>query len=73
MIPVQGYAGQTVAILGMGRTGRAAAASLVAGGAKVVVSGDGPGRKMADRRVGAECWSSRPAEYLRKNRCFTCY
>ncbi len=50
MIPVQGYAGQTVAILGMGRTGRAAAASLVAGGANVVVWGDRSG----ERRVGEE-------------------
>lgn len=47
MIPVQGYAGQTVAILGMGRTGRAAAAALVAGGAEVVVWDDGPGGRLA--------------------------
>ena len=40
MIPVQGYAGRTVAILGLGRTGRAAAAALEAGGATVVVWDD---------------------------------
>jgi UDP-N-acetylmuramoylalanine--D-glutamate ligase len=41
MIPVQGYAGQTVAILGMGRSGRTAARALQAGGASVVVWDDG--------------------------------
>lgn len=47
MIPVQGYAGQTVAVLGMGRTGRAAAKALLAGGAEVVVWDDGPGGRQA--------------------------
>ncbi|MEL6684257.1 MAG: UDP-N-acetylmuramoyl-L-alanine--D-glutamate ligase [Pseudomonadota bacterium] len=40
MIPVQGYTGQTVAVLGLGRSGRAAAAALVAGGANAVVWDD---------------------------------
>ena len=40
MIPVQGYAGQTVAVLGLGRTGRAAAAALAAGEAHPVVWDD---------------------------------
>ncbi len=40
MIPVSGFEGQTVAILGLGRTGRAAAAALQAGGAQVVVWDD---------------------------------
>ncbi len=40
MIPVQGYAGRTVAVLGLGRTGRAAAAALEAGGARPVVWDD---------------------------------
>ena len=52
MIPVQGYAGQTVAILGMGRTGRAAAAALVAGGAEIVVWDDGPGGREAAEEDG---------------------
>jgi UDP-N-acetylmuramoylalanine--D-glutamate ligase len=52
MIPVQGYAGQTVAILGMGRTGRAAAAALQAGGADVVVWDDGPGGREAAEEDG---------------------
>ncbi len=49
MIPVQGYAGQTVAVLGLGRTGRAAAAALQAGGATAVVWDDSaPARETAD-------------------------
>ncbi len=40
MIPVQGYAGQTVAVLGLGRTGRATAAALEEGGAIAVVWDD---------------------------------
>ncbi len=52
MIPVQGYAGQTVAVLGMGRTGRAAAAALQAGGAEVVVWDDGPGGRAAAEDAG---------------------
>lgn len=40
MIPVQGYADQTVAVLGLGRSGRAAAAALAAGGAHPVVWDD---------------------------------
>ena len=41
MIPVQGYDGKTVAVLGLGRSGRAAAISLAAGGAKAVFWDDG--------------------------------
>ena len=49
MIPVQGYAGQTVAVLGLGRSGRAAAAALRAGDADVVVWDDGQaGRDAAE-------------------------
>ena len=40
MIPVQGYAGRTVAVLGLGRSGRAAAAALAAGEAHPVVWDD---------------------------------
>ena len=48
MIPVRGYQGQTVAVLGLGRSGRAAAAALAAGGAQVVVWDDGqPARDAA--------------------------
>ncbi|RBI87403.1 UDP-N-acetylmuramoyl-L-alanine--D-glutamate ligase [Rhodosalinus halophilus] len=42
MIPVGGVAGQRVAILGLGRSGRAAARSLAAGGAEPLVWDDSP-------------------------------
>ncbi|MDX8348353.1 UDP-N-acetylmuramoyl-L-alanine--D-glutamate ligase [Cognatiyoonia sp. IB215446] len=49
MIPVQGFAGQVVAVLGLGRTGRAAAAALEAGGAEVIVWDDStPAREDAE-------------------------
>ena len=41
MIPVQGVSGQTIAVLGLGRSGKATAAALLEGGAKVVVWDDG--------------------------------
>ncbi|WP_134678952.1 UDP-N-acetylmuramoyl-L-alanine--D-glutamate ligase [Paracoccus ravus] len=41
MIPVQGVENQTIAVLGLGRSGRATAAALAAGGAHVVVWDDG--------------------------------
>ena len=40
MIPVQGVEGQTIAVLGLGRSGRATAAALLAGKAQVVVWDD---------------------------------
>ncbi len=40
MIPVSGFEGQTVAVLGLGRTGRAAATALQAGEAQVIVWDD---------------------------------
>jgi UDP-N-acetylmuramoylalanine--D-glutamate ligase len=49
MIPVQGYAGQRVAVLGLGRSGLATARALVAGGAVPVVWDDS-----AEARVKAE-------------------
>ncbi len=48
MIPVQGYANKTLAVLGLGRSGLAAAAALKAGGAEVVVWDDSvPARESA--------------------------
>ena len=41
MIPVQGVQNQTIAVLGLGRSGRATAAALAAGGAQVVAWDDG--------------------------------
>ncbi len=41
MIPVRGYAGRRVAVLGLGRSGLSAAAALAAGGAEVIAWDDG--------------------------------
>lgn len=49
MIPVQGVENQTIAVLGLGRSGRATAAALRTGGANVVVWDDG-----VDTRAQAE-------------------
>ncbi len=49
MIPVQGVENQTIAVLGLGRSGRATAAALAEGGANVVVWDDG-----ADTRAQAQ-------------------
>lgn len=49
MIPVQGVEDQTIAVLGLGRSGRATAAALAAGGARVVAWDDGN-----DTRAAAE-------------------
>ena len=49
MIPVQGYDGQKVAVLGLGRSGLATAAALQAGGAIPVCWDDSPeGRARAE-------------------------
>lgn len=42
MIPVTGYEGQKVAVLGLGRSGLAAARSLLAGGAEALLWDDSP-------------------------------
>ncbi|TGN62032.1 UDP-N-acetylmuramoyl-L-alanine--D-glutamate ligase [Paracoccus liaowanqingii] len=49
MIPVQGVDAQTIAVLGLGRSGTATAAALAAGGAQVVAWDDGN-----DTRAAAE-------------------
>ena len=49
MIPVQGYAGATVAVLGLGRSGLATVRALRAGGAVAIAWDDGPkGRETAE-------------------------
>ena len=53
MIPVQGVENQTIAVLGLGRSGRATVAALAAGGANVVVRDEG-----ADTREEAELLAS---------------
>ena len=47
MIPVQGVEGQTIAVLGLGRSGKATAAALAAGGATVVAWDDGVDTRQA--------------------------
>ncbi|SEP95666.1 UDP-N-acetylmuramoylalanine--D-glutamate ligase [Loktanella sp. DSM 29012] len=49
MIPVQGFPDQSVAVLGLGRSGLAAAQALRAGGARAIVWDDSPrGREAAE-------------------------
>ena len=56
MIPVQDVEGQTIAVLGLGRSGLSAAKALAAGGAQVLVWDDGAtGRAAAE----AEGWELR--------------
>ena len=47
MIPVRGYGGHRVAVLGLGRSGKPAIAALVAGGAEVVAWDDSPAARAA--------------------------
>ena len=53
MIPVQGFSGRTVAVLGLGRSGLAAVVALQAGGADVVVWDDAPDAATKACDVGA--------------------
>jgi UDP-N-acetylmuramoylalanine--D-glutamate ligase len=52
MIPVRGYAGARVAVLGLGRSGLTAARSLRAGGAEVLAWDDGAGGRAAAEAEG---------------------
>jgi len=52
MIAVQGVEGQTIAVLGLGRSGRAAAQALMAGGAQPVVWDDSPDTRAAAKAEG---------------------
>ena len=52
MIPVRGYAGHRVAVLGLGRSGRPTVAALVAGGAEVVAWDDGEAARAAAEADG---------------------
>ena len=52
MIPVQGFDGQTVAVLGFGRSGKATLHALQAGGAQVVVWDDGAAARDAAQADG---------------------
>ena len=54
MIPVQGYEGKTVAVLGLGRSGRATARALLAGEAQVVVWDDSEDARAAANAEGLQ-------------------
>ncbi|KFE34486.1 UDP-N-acetylmuramoyl-L-alanine--D-glutamate ligase [Thioclava atlantica] len=55
MIPVQGYDGQKVAVLGLGRSGLATAAALEAGGAEPVCWDDSPEGRARAEAAGYAC------------------
>ena len=54
MIPVETFRDQTVAVMGMARSGCAAAKALAAGGARVLAWDEDPERCAAAKRCGAE-------------------
>lgn len=55
MIPVQGYEGARVAVLGLGRSGLATAAALQAGGAEPVLWDDSPEARAKAEAAGYSC------------------
>ena len=55
MIPVLGYQGKRVAVLGLGRSGLAAARALVAGGAEVLLWDDSPEARGNAEAEGFTC------------------
>jgi UDP-N-acetylmuramoylalanine--D-glutamate ligase len=52
MIPVQGFEGRKVMVLGLGRSGLSAARALRAGGAEVLAWDDGEGARAAAEAEG---------------------
>ena len=55
MIPVQGYQGRKVAVLGLGRSGLAAARALIAGGAEALLWDDSPEARAKAEAEGFAC------------------
>ena len=55
MIPVNGYAGQKVAVLGLGRSGLATAAALQAGQAELLLWDDSPDSRASAELAGFTC------------------
>lgn len=55
MIPVKGYAGQKVAVLGLGRSGLATARALAAGGAEALLWDDSPEARAKAEAEGFTC------------------
>jgi len=62
MIPVQGFDGQVVGVLGLGRSGLTAARALVAGGAEVRVWDDGEAARDAAATEGFTIWDPSRAD-----------
>ncbi len=55
MIPVQGYEGQKIAVLGLGRSGLATAAALKAGGAEPLLWDDSVESREKAEALGYAC------------------
>ena len=55
MIPVKGYEGQKVAVLGLGRSGLATARALTAGGAEALIWDDSPEARLKAEAEGFTC------------------
>ncbi|MFK7763767.1 MAG: UDP-N-acetylmuramoyl-L-alanine--D-glutamate ligase [Roseobacter sp.] len=55
MIPVRGVQGQTIAVLGLGRSGLSAARALQAGGAQVICWDDNPAARSLIEEEGFTC------------------
>lgn len=64
MIPVQGVSGQTIAVLGLGRSGKSAALALAAGNAEVVVWDDGAAARATAEAEGFALRDLRKADAL---------
>ena len=55
MIPVKGYAGAKVAVLGLGRSGLATARALLAGGVEPLLWDDSPEARAKAEEAGFIC------------------
>ena len=66
MIPVTGFEGQTVAVLGLGRSGLSAARALRAGGARALCWDDNPSARAAVEAEGPLRLVIRPGRGLHR-------
>ena len=64
MIPVRGYQGKRVAVLGLGRSGLATARALVAGGAEALLWDDSPEARAKAEAQGFTCTDLTRAQAL---------
>ena len=63
MIPATSFDGETVAVMGLARSGRSAVASLLAGGARVLAWDDDAGRRRQAADLGAAVVDLAAADY----------